>query len=171
MQCIMDSLPQYSILGYLHFVGRCMLSLSCYSTALILPSNQRIPLTKICSRKHLRCEPWLPQAENGQGKKIFKVRKKSGNFTSSQGKFKSLKEVKEKWNFKTLWGERWVYYHAGLICAIGNLVVQRNFTFVRKKSGNFINLWLWQPCQSSSGQPCCFVWHSVIIFSSDLRRI
>ena len=63
---------------------------------LFLPSNQRIPLTKICSRKHLRCEPWLPQAENGQGKKIFKVRKKSGNFTSSQGKFKSLKEVKEK---------------------------------------------------------------------------
>ena len=33
---------------------------------------------------------WLPQ-----------VRKKSGNFTSSQGKFKSLREVREKWNFKS----------------------------------------------------------------------
>ena len=57
----------------------------------------RIPLTKFFSRKHLRCETWLPQAENGQGKKFFKkVRKKSGNFTSSRGRFKSLKEVKEK---------------------------------------------------------------------------
>ena len=37
VQC-MDSLPQHSILGYLHFVGRCMLSLSCYSSALILLS-------------------------------------------------------------------------------------------------------------------------------------
>ena len=51
----------------------------------------RIPLTKFFSRKHLRCETWLPQAENGQGKKFFKLRKKS-----SQGKFKSLKEVKKK---------------------------------------------------------------------------
>ena len=33
---------------------------------------------------------WLPQG-----------RKKSGNFTSSQGKFKYLKEVREKWNFKS----------------------------------------------------------------------
>ena len=31
-----------------------------------------------------------------KGKKFFMVRKKSENFTSSQGKFKSLKEVREK---------------------------------------------------------------------------
>ena len=87
----------------------------------------RIPLTKFFSRKHLRCETWLPQAENGQGKKFFKVRKKS-----SQGKFQSLKEVKKKWNFKTLWGDRALSLLSGLICAIANSVGQRNFTFVRK---------------------------------------
>ena len=32
-------------------------------------------------------------------KKFFKVREKSGNFTSSQGKFKSWKEVREKVKF------------------------------------------------------------------------
>ena len=31
-----------------------------------------------------------------RGKKFFKVREKSGNFTSSQGKVTSLKEVREK---------------------------------------------------------------------------
>ena len=31
-----------------------------------------------------------------RGKNFFKVGEKSGNFTSSQGKFKSLKEVREK---------------------------------------------------------------------------
>ena len=36
-----------------------------------------------------------------RGKKFFKVREKSGNFTSSQGKVTSLKEVREKWNFKS----------------------------------------------------------------------
>ena len=36
------------------------------------------------------------------GKKIFfKVRENSGNFTSSQGKLKSLKEVRNKGNFKS----------------------------------------------------------------------
>ena len=39
MQC-MHSLPQYSNLGYIHLVGRCMLSLKCYSTTLVLPLNQ-----------------------------------------------------------------------------------------------------------------------------------
>ena len=34
-------------------------------------------------------------------KKKFKVREKPGNFTLSQGKFTSLKKVKEKWNFKS----------------------------------------------------------------------
>ena len=31
-----------------------------------------------------------------RGKKFFKVREKSGNFTLSQGKFTSLKKVREK---------------------------------------------------------------------------
>ena len=36
-------------------------------------------------------ESWLPQVRKWSGKKIFfRVREKSGNFTSSQGKFKSL---------------------------------------------------------------------------------
>ena len=35
------------------------------------------------------------------GKIIFKVRGKSGNFSLSQGKVKSLKEVRKKWNFKS----------------------------------------------------------------------
>ena len=100
MQCIMDSLRQYSILGYLHFVGRCMLSLSCYSTALILPSNQRIPLTKICSRKHLRCEPWLPQAENGQGKKNLQGQEKVREFHFKSGKiFKVIERSQGKVKF------------------------------------------------------------------------
>ena len=33
---------------------------------------------------------------NDQGKKFFKVREKSVNFTSSQGRLKSLVEVREK---------------------------------------------------------------------------
>ena len=33
-----------------------------------------------------------------------------------------------------------------IICEIVNSVGQGNFTFVRKKSGNFRNHWLWQPC-------------------------
>ena len=33
-----------------------------------------------------------------------------------------------------------------IICEIVNSVGQGNFTFVRKKSGNFKHLWLWQPC-------------------------
>ena len=37
---------------------------------------------------------------------------------------------------------------SGLICEIINSVGQGNFTFVLKKSGNFRNLWLWQPCQN-----------------------
>ena len=41
------------------------------------------------------------RAGNGQGKKFLKVREKSGNFTSSQRKFQSLKEVREKWSFKS----------------------------------------------------------------------
>jgi len=36
-----------------------------------------------------------------RGKKIFMVREKSGNFTSSQGKFKSLKVVKKKGSYKS----------------------------------------------------------------------
>ena len=33
-----------------------------------------------------------------------------------------------------------------IICEIVNSVGQGNFTYVRKKSGNFRNHWLWQPC-------------------------
>ena len=32
-----------------------------------------------------------------------------------------------------------------LICEILNSVGQGNFTFVREKSGNFGNLWMWKP--------------------------
>ena len=34
---------------------------------------------------------------------------------------------------------------SGLICEIVNSVGQGNFTVVRKKAGDFRNLWLWQP--------------------------
>ena len=37
---------------------------------------------------------------------------------------------------------------SGLICEVINSVGQGNFTIVLKKSGNFRNLWLWQPCQN-----------------------
>ena len=37
---------------------------------------------------------------------------------------------------------------SGVICEIVDSVGQGNFTFVRKKSGNFKNLSLWQLCQS-----------------------
>ena len=36
-----------------------------------------------------------------KGKKFFMVRKKSENFTSSQGKFKSLKEITKKGSFES----------------------------------------------------------------------
>ena len=36
-----------------------------------------------------------------KGKKFFMVRKKSENFTSSQGTFESLKEVRKKGSFKS----------------------------------------------------------------------
>ena len=45
-----------------------------------------------CGNSHL----WLPQVRKWSGKKFFKLREKSGNFTSSQGKFNSLKVVREK---------------------------------------------------------------------------
>ena len=35
-------------------------------------------------------ESWLAQVRKWSGKKFFEVREKSGNFTSSQWKFKSL---------------------------------------------------------------------------------
>ena len=41
--------------------------------------------------------PWLPKVRKWSGRIISS---RSGNSTSSQGKFKSLKEVREKWNFK-----------------------------------------------------------------------
>ena len=34
---------------------------------------------------------------------------------------------------------------SGLICEIVNSAGQEDFTFARKKAGNFRNLWLWQP--------------------------
>ena len=42
---------------------------------------------------------------------------------------------------------------SGIICEIVNSVGQGNFTLVRKKSGNFKNLWLCQPCQSREQEP------------------
>ena len=127
---------------------------------------------------------------------------RSGNFTSSQWRFKSLKEVRKKWNFKStfygpesccigrvffmklnnmlmlgfernqsflhvtlrnyqfiyisrnlLWGEHWWSPLLGVICEIVNSVGQGNFTFVRKKSGNFRNFSLWQPCIYDPHQP------------------
>ena len=36
-----------------------------------------------------------------RGKILFKVGEKSGNSSLSQGKVKSLKEVRKKWNFKS----------------------------------------------------------------------
>ena len=35
--------------------------------------------------------------------KLFKIGEKSENFTLVQGKFTSLKKVREKWNFKWIW--------------------------------------------------------------------
>ena len=35
---------------------------------------------------------------------------------------------------------------SGIICEIVCSVGQGNFTFVRKKSGKFRNLWPWKPC-------------------------
>ena len=46
---------------------------------------------------------------NGQGKKFFKVRKKSGNFTFSQGKIKCLKEVRKKWILVSLFFSLYFY--------------------------------------------------------------
>ena len=41
------------------------------------------------------------ESGNRKGKNFFVVREKSGNFTSSPGKFKSWKEVREKGNFES----------------------------------------------------------------------
>ena len=46
-------------------------------------------------------ENMAARSGNGQGKKFFKVNEKSGNFTLNQGTVKSLKELREKWNFKS----------------------------------------------------------------------
>ena len=127
-------------------------------------------------------------------KNFFKVRGKSGNFTSSQGTFYGHESSHWSWNwtrswwwvFKKvdpflalllrsyqfmytacvwlkaeinkwlqgirLWEERWVHYKLSelKICAIVNSVGQGSFTVVGKKSGKSRNLWLYQPCQSSS---------------------
>ena len=46
---------------------------------------------------HIKCFHGCHRSGNSQGKKkFFKVREKSGNFTLSQGKFTSLKKVREK---------------------------------------------------------------------------
>ena len=51
--------------------------------------------------QHWRVTAWVPQVTKWSWKKnLFKVRETSRNFIFSQGKFKSLKEVREKWNFK-----------------------------------------------------------------------
>ena len=60
-----------------------------------------------CLNRKSACEQSLilhgcHRSGNSQGKKkFFKVREKSGNFTLSQGKFTSLKKVREKLNFKS----------------------------------------------------------------------
>ena len=62
--------------------------------------NQLVPSSINCLNP-----PYCPSYMVATGqemvrKKFFKVREKSGNFTPSQGKFKSLREVREKWNLK-----------------------------------------------------------------------
>ena len=52
-------------------------------SALFFSLNNRKPLA------------WLPLVRKWSGKKFFKVREKSGNCASSQGKIKSLKEVRK----------------------------------------------------------------------------
>ena len=45
---------------------------------------------------------WMSQGMKWWGKnKFLKFREKSGNFTSSQENFKSLKDVREQWSFKS----------------------------------------------------------------------
>ena len=60
---------------------------NCVSLRFVHAMGRRRNTSKV--RITLQVISWLPQ-----------VRKKSGNFICSQGKFKSLKEVREKWNFK-----------------------------------------------------------------------
>lgn len=45
-----------------------------------------------------------------------------------------------------------------VVCEIVNSVDQENFTFVWEKSGNFINLCLWQLCHQGT------VGYSVLVF-------
>ena len=56
-------------------------------------SLHRMNRLRFCGRQAR--ENTLLMVDTGQGKNFVKVREKSGNFTSSQGKFKSLKEVRE----------------------------------------------------------------------------
>ena len=58
--------------------------------------------THLTNVQHWRVTAWLPQVRKWSWKKkLFKVRETSRNFIFSQGKFKSLKEVREKWSFKS----------------------------------------------------------------------
>ena len=54
-------------------------------------SNRSSPVFNNCTM-HL----WWPQVRRLSGKKNLQGQRKAGNFTSSQGKFKSWKEVREK---------------------------------------------------------------------------
>ena len=77
----------------------------------------RIPLTEIFSRKHLKCQTWLPQGRKWSGEKnFFEVRGKSGNFTSSQWKFYEHESSYWSWNWSTNWW--WVFKKVDPFCTI-----------------------------------------------------
>ena len=54
-----------------------------------------------------------------RGKKFFMVREKLGNFTSSLGKFKSLKEVREKGSFKSTY----LFFSLYFCCSLTFLIL------------------------------------------------
>ena len=51
-------------------------------------------------------------------KKFSRSGELSGNFTLSQGKFKSLKEIKEKWHFTSTYLYFSLYFYCFLTCEI-----------------------------------------------------
>ena len=61
----------------------------------------------------------LPQVRKYQGKIFFMVREKSENFTSSQGKFESVKEVREKGSFKSTY----LFLSLYLCCSLTFLIL------------------------------------------------
>ena len=100
MQCIIDHF--HSIQSWDTFT---LLEGACSHSRAIPPplfchQIREFPCTKICSRKHLRCEPWLPQGENGQGKKNLQGQEKVREFHFKSGKiFKVIERSQGKVKF------------------------------------------------------------------------